>query len=217
MYRDILVVYDNFMTGRSSKARRRTAFTGSRRVSAFVCGVTVVLIVTGCGGSSITLGGAHHTSKTQVSTSIGAGPGLSNTSLPDNVQERAILAAYEGSVRDFDEVATKLPVESSDPILADHMAGDKLRTVSASLLKLAENGQLNTGSLTSLWARVTQEGEVEAVVESCELDGMAIENVAPRQVIIPAKNSTELVNELVQLKGGVWKVVRGSQVHEGCS
>lgn len=46
--------------------------------------------------------------------------------------------------------------------------------VTAQLLKLAEAGQVDTGGLTSIRARVKEFGGIQAVVESCERDTVQV-------------------------------------------
>jgi hypothetical protein len=151
-------------------------------------------------------------------TSETAGGSTSSTKgPPDNGQDPSIIAAYRGSLDDFNAVANHPPIQANNLVLGNHMIGDKLQTVVNALLKLSLANEVNSGSLTSLHARVSQFDGTEAVIESCELDREAVINATTGRVIIPASNSTELVNELVQLTGGVWKVARGSRVGGGCS
>lgn len=203
--------------GRTPGALRRLCAHAPLR-RRWLAGVVTLVIVGGCGSSHVTLQSAPSTISGGGSATVPQqGSGTSSTITPDSGQDAAILAAYEGSLADFNAVANKAPVHGNSIILADHMTGDKLQTVEAALLKLSMASEVNNGSLSSLHARVTQFNGTEAVVESCELDKEAVESTSTGKVITPASNATELVNELVQLTGGVWKVSRGSQVKEGCS
>lgn len=203
--------------GRFPAASRWLHFAPSARR----CGLAVALatfVIGGCGSSHVTLQRVpSSTARVGPTTDQPQGSGTSSAVATDNGQDPAILSAYQGSLVDFNVVANKAPVQGNDLALGNHMTGDKLLTVEGALVKLSLEGQFNSGSLTSLHARVTQFNGSEAVVESCELDNEAVNSLATGQVVTPASNSTELVNELVQLTGSVWKVARGSQVREGCS
>ncbi|MDQ2728770.1 MAG: hypothetical protein M3Y91_13125 [Actinomycetota bacterium] len=71
--------------------------------------------------------------------------------------------------------------------------------------------------MTSSSAKVTQYNGTQAVVVSCELDRITVVDAKTHQVVTPASNSTELVNALVEMTGGAWKVTQGSNVHPGCT
>lgn len=129
--------------------------------------VTAVWLLAGCGGSHI---GLQKIPSTPSPGSASTGQGPASTIPSDDGQDPAILAAYAGSVSDFDAVATKAPVQGNSPVLANHMSGGELESVGASLLKLANAGQVNTGVLSTLHADVKQFEGTSAVVAACNRD-----------------------------------------------
>ncbi len=181
--------------------------------------VVVVLILCGCGGPHVTVQRVPPTTRATPGSSPSqtSAPGLTATSQADNGQDPTILATYSGALSDFLIVAKRAPVRGNDGLLATHMAGDKLRTVVSSLLNLAASDEVDTGTITTLHAQVTQYTGTEAVVVACELDTTAVINATTMKIVTPSMNSTELVNELVQMTNGSWKETRGSQVSAGCS
>lgn len=216
------------MSGASSYARRvpvgrslKPPWCGCAHAPVRRRWLAVALVVCsagGCGSSHITLQRVPSTTSAGgSSTGAPKNSGTGSTAIADGGQDPAILSAYQGSLADFNAVADRAPVQGNSLTLSNHMTGEKLRTVQAALLNLSLANEFNSGSLTSLNARVTQFNGTEAVVESCELDRVAVNSLPSGKVVTPPSNGTELVNELVQLTGDVWKVARGSQVREGCS
>lgn len=188
-------------------ARVVTAVQAGRRASlAAPSALLAACVLAGCGGSHLTTERVPPPPKTVSAPTVPA----------DNGQDPAILAAYRGSLADFNTVASKAPVQANSPVLANHRSGNHLQHVVAALQNLAQASEVDRGSLTSLDARVTQFNGTQAVVVSCELDMVAIVSAATHQIVTPATGTRELVNDLVQLIGGVWKVTVGSQVHSGC-
>lgn len=184
-----------------------------RRAWALVI-VPSMLVVAACGSTSHK---ADPPPKPTTPPSVTSVASTTATTTPsDQGQDPAILAAYQGSLADFNAVSTHVPLQPNSPVLANHRVGEDLQHVVSSLLQLAEHNQVDTGSLTSLSAKVTQFNGTQAVVVSCELDRSAVVDATTHQVVTPASNSTEMVNALVEMNGGTWKVTQGSNVHPGC-
>ena len=177
--------------------------------------LVALFVLAGCGGSHISLQGPRPTPGTGSGTTSSS---ASNVSVPsDNGEDPAILGAYRASLDDFNTVATRVPVQGNSLTLADHMEGQQLQFVTSQLLKLAEAGQVDTGALSSIAARVKQFAGDQAVVEACEGDTVQVISSTTGQVVGPAAPTTELVNVLMQRSNGVWKVTTSSNVSPGCS
>lgn len=184
---------------------------GLRRTVALVA----VVVFAGCGGSHITVQPPPKTSgSTPLTTPAQSGSG---SSTGDNGQDPKILAAYAGSVTDFDAVATKAPIQGNSPILGNHMAGQELEGVVSHLLGLAEQNQVNTGLLSTIHANVKQFTGTKAVVIACNRDTVGTADASSGRIITQPAPSTELVNAIVQETDGVWKVTYVSNVSAGCS
>ncbi len=179
--------------------------------------IGAIFVLSGCGRSSITVQRAPSTSKSRASTTLSTGQTTTSIATNDNGQDPKILAAYSGSVGDFDAVATKAPVQGNDPILANHMSGQELQGVVSQLLKLAEQNLVNTGTLSTIHATVQQFKDTQAVVVACNKDTVGTANASSGQVVSQPGPSTELVNAIVEEVGGVWKVTYVSNVSAGCS
>lgn len=189
-----------------------------RRLAALVAlGAALLLGTAACGAAKSSTGTT--VPDITVPSSTTAAPTTSTTvsATADNGQAPAILAAYQGSVTDFDQVATTAPVNPNSPQLAAHMAGEELADITRSLTSLAQAGRVATGGVRVLHASINQYNGSQAVVAACTFDSTALVNAANHQVVTPASNSTELVNALLSQEGGAWKVTKGSQVSPGCS
>ncbi len=198
----------------AARRRRLLVSSASRRRMAFVA-TTFALV--GCGGSQITVQHAPSTSSSRPGTTFSTAQTTSKDATKDNGQDAAILAAYAGSVEDFDAVATRAPVQGNSPILAAHMSGRELEGVVSQLLKLAEQNQVNTGMLSTIDSNVKEFRGSEAVVAACNRDTVGTANASTGQVVNQPASSTEFVNAIVQRVGDVWKVEYVSNVSAGCA
>jgi hypothetical protein len=187
----------------ASSARRRRHRAGLLGVLVAGC------LVTGCGSSHMNLA-----SPTTVPASSTTSTTVSATA--DDGQEPAILAAYRGSLEDFNAVEDTAPVNPNSPRLGDHMAGEQLTSVVKALDGLKQSGQVARGSVVSLHASVSQYNGAQAVVVSCERDGTSVVNARSGKSVTPATNSTELIDALVGRSGNTWKVSKSSRVSAGC-
>lgn len=192
--------------GLSSRVRAAAVPAGRRATFVAAAATAVVLLAGACGGS--------HLTTERVAPRPPAGSAA--TPPPDNGQDPAILAAYRGSLSDFNAVATHAPVQPHDAILGNHMTGRQLAFVTSKLTELVSAGQFDMGSLTTIHARVTQFNGTQAVVESCGRDTIQIADAATRQIVKPASPGTELVDSIIQMTDGAWKVSYGSNVSPGC-
>lgn len=203
---------------RRTRAVCRWSLPGSSSPLLGALAAVAILVGGGCGGSRIGLQNAPSTTATpRVATTANGNSSTSGTVPTDNGQSPAILAAYEGSLTDFNAIATKAPVQGNNPMLADHMDGQQLKYVISQLLKLAQAGQVDVGMLSTIHARIKEFNGTEAVVEACGRDTVQIASASIGQVVQPTAPSTELINALVQEAAGVWKVTYQSNVSPGCS
>ncbi len=176
-----------------------------------------LFVFAGCGGSHINLQSPRPTTPTGSSSTGSSGSTDTSSASSDGGQDPAILSAYHDSLSDFNAVATQAPVQGNKLTLADHMEGQQLQFVTAQLLKLAEAGQVDTGGLMSIHARVKEFSGNQAVVEACERDTVQVVSTATGQVVGAAAPSKELVDVLMEESSGAWKVSTSSNVSPGCS
>ena len=182
---------------------------GTPRPARHIAAIAVLAaaLASGCGASNHINLGAPPTPTTTIDPNADGG------------NAAAILAAYRGSLVDFNHVATTAPLDPNAPQLGDHMAGDELSGVVRAFTKLKAAGEINGGSLTSIDAYINQYNGTQAVVVSCEHDSVSILDASSHKMKPggAAANSNELVNALVSLQGSTWKVTRSTHVSPGCS
>ncbi len=189
-------------------------------MSLVACGSSAKLPRPSALGVPATLAGA--TTPTVAPTTVAPSttttvPPSSTTTVEDPAQvtNDAIVAAYRASWTDFLGVAEQPVVQPSDARLGAHMAGRKLDFVHTSLTKLALLRQHDTGTVDIANAHVVELKGTAAVVAACETDGVAIVDAAG-QVVGPATNAPALVNQRLDLVGGIWKVTLGSNLRVAC-
>ncbi len=112
-----------------------------RRAWALVI-VPSMLLVAACGSTSHK---ADPPPKPTTPPSVTSVASTTATTTPsDQGQDPAILAAYQGSLADFNAVATHVPLQPNNPVLANHKAGQNLQHVVSSLLQLAERNRIRS-------------------------------------------------------------------------
>lgn len=179
-----------------------------------ISGAFVLLSASGCGGSTISTQRVPDVREQPRTTSSVIGP---NSTIPvDNGQASAILSAYEDSLRDFNMVATKAPLQPNSPVLGDHMTGAELESVISQLLQLSQKGEIDEGSLSTIHSRIKQYTGTQAVVEACGTDAITIRDLKTNQTLSPPPAATELIDALLQKADGVWKVAQLNTVSAGC-
>jgi hypothetical protein len=196
----------------------------SRRLIAVV-GVTLAVLVAGCGSSGHQAAPKSRNSNPSVS-SLTSSPDSSPTSTdPTGAatmtspggQKAAVLDAYQASWNDYLAVATHFPVNPLDPRLAHHMSGKELVFIQTQLTRAELQGQYLRGTVDTSHAYVKGISGTDAVVVDCDLDQTAVWNGKTNQVATPAGTGRTLINARVDLVNGVWKVTDQSTVSEGCT
>ncbi len=204
--------------------RQRQPSSVRLRLCAFVTGL-LVFSAAGCGGSHVSLQKVRPTSPSQPS-GTGSLPGTLVTDgspQPNDGQDPAIVASYEASLADFVQVATKAPVQINGNLLTSHMGGDRLKFVTGALLKLASEGHVDSGSLSSVHAKVIQysasnaSGFPQAIVQACLHDDISVANAANGEIVGRSSHSTQPVEDLLQLSAGAWKVMAEADRGAGCA
>jgi hypothetical protein len=185
---------------------------GVRRIVIVAATVTVAAA---CGGSSHHEASPPSTTHALAISTTTAAPTTSTTLDPTKA---AILAAYRASWADFDVVATHYPVDPTNPVLTNHMAGNQLIRVRNSLtaLKLQDLVLQGPPVDTSL-ALVNQIIGNAAVVADCDFDpSVSVKGTTGQPIDKPTTRRT-LINAELQLISGTWKVTKSTTVRVGCN
>ncbi len=213
--------------GREGPSARRRRDGGSRTTRAWVVAsvLGLVLIAGACSspsGGGKPVGDAQPANETtlptaSLSTSSTISVPAPTTTTPEET-EAAILAAYREMWTDIAAVEGRYPVNSSDPVLTRHTAGNELVHLNRAATDLNLKGEYLAGpALDTSRAIVRQLLGAVAVVADCYYDDSVLMNGRTNQVVNPADPVRELADAEVRFIQGEWKVTEFSNVSSGCT